>query len=146
MTKNTAFVGTKNQNAFEMGHNNLNYISLETNGQSYPAQPLTPKFDDNVNNYIKSYMTLFTETGRIFDDNGNDITREGYRKGYSLWAFDLSPDKEDGDHVHLIKEGNLRLDMKFDVALPDTVSVFVYAEFDNVIEIDRARNIVKDFQ
>ena len=145
MTKNSAFIGKKDQNPFEMEHNNLNYISVEANGQSFPSQPLTPQFG-NINNYIKSYMTLFTDTGKIFDDSGNDITRESYRKGFTIWAFDLSPDKEDSAHVHLIKEGNLRLDMKFAEALDDTTSVIVYAEFDNVIEIDRARNIIKDFQ
>jgi len=145
MTKNSAFVGTKNENPFQFDHNNLNYISIEADGQSFPSQPFTPNFD-NENNYIRSYMSLFTETGKIFDDSGNDITRESYRKGFTVWAFDLTPDKEDSCHVHLIKEGNLRLDMKFAEPLGNTTSVFVYAEFDNVIEIDRARNIIKDFK
>jgi hypothetical protein len=132
--------------SFEFPHNNLNYISVEAGLQSYPAQPSTLHFGDDSNNYIQSYMTMFTETGRIFDDRGNDITRESFRKGLSIWAFDLTPDKEEGDHVHLIKEGNLRIDMKFADALTATTTVSVYAEFDNVIEIDRARNIGKDFR
>jgi hypothetical protein len=147
MTENAAAIGTKDKNPFYLVHNNTNYISVEAKGVSYPAQPLTPCFGvDNNNNYIKSYLSLFTETGKFHDDNGNDITRESFRKGYTLWAFDLSPDKQEGDHVHLVKEGNLRLDLKFTEALTETTSVFVYAEFDNVIEIDRARNIIKDFQ
>jgi hypothetical protein len=89
---------------------------------------------------------MFTDTGRILDDRGNNITRESFRKGFSIWAFNLTPDKEEGDHVHLIKEGNLRIDMKFADALTATTTVSVYAEFDNVIEIDHARNIVKDFR
>ncbi|XP_064635795.1 uncharacterized protein F54H12.2-like [Lineus longissimus] len=145
MTDNAALVGAKNKNPFNLKHNNLNFISVEANSRTYPAQPLTPSFGTN-NRYIRSYMTLFTDTGKVHDDIGNDITRESFRKGYSLWVFDLSPDKEDGDHVHLVKEGNLRLDLKFEEALTETTSVYVYAEFDNVIEIDRARNIIKDFQ
>ena len=143
---NEAYVGHEKKNAFEFEHKNLNYISIEAGGQSYPAQALTPHFSTEENNYIRSYMSLFTETGRIFDDSGNDITRESFRKGFSAWAFDLTPDKEDGDHVHLIKEGNLRVDLKFSEALDKTTTVFVYAEFDNVLEIDRARNVVKDFK
>jgi hypothetical protein len=141
-------VGTKYKNPFKLRHNNVNFISVEAKGQSYPAQPLTPSFgvDNNNNNYIKSYLSLFSETGKVHDDNGNDITRESFRKGYTLWAFDLSPDKQEGDHVHLVKEGNLRVDLKFAEALTETASVFVYAEFDNVIEIDRSRNIINDFQ
>ncbi|XP_064647463.1 uncharacterized protein F54H12.2-like [Lineus longissimus] len=145
MTENAAQVGAKNNNPFNLKHNDLNFISIEADSRTYPAQPLTPAFGTK-NNYIKSYMTMFSETGNIHDDNGNDITCESYRKGYTLWVFDLSPDREDGNHVNLVKEGNLCLDLKFAEALTETMSVFVYAEFDNVIEIDRARNIIKDFQ
>ena len=144
MVSNEAYVGAYKMNPFKLDHCNLNYIALEVGGHSFPAQPLTPSFGTE-NNYIRSYMTMFTDTGKIFDDTGNDVTREGYRKGYTLWAFDLSPDKDDGAHFHLVKEGNLRLDMKFAQALGTTTTVLVYAEFDNVIEIDRARNIIKDF-
>jgi len=35
--------------------------------------------------------------------------------------------------------------MKFSEALPHTVSVIAYAEFDNIIEIDRDRNLLLDF-
>jgi hypothetical protein len=75
MVDNEGFVGNEKKNPFEFTHNNLNYISVEAGGQSYPAQ-----FGGDNNNYIQSYMTMFTETGRIFDDRGNDITRESFRK------------------------------------------------------------------
>ena len=38
-----------------------------------------------------------------------------------------------------------RIDLKFGAALPNTVSVIVYGEFENVIEIDRSRNVINDF-
>ena len=51
----------------------------------------------------------------------------------------------ENDHFNLSRQGSVRLDMKFAVALPHTVTVIVYAEFENVIEIDHHRNIVLDF-
>ena len=39
----------------------------------------------------------------------------------------------------------MRLALKFAQALPQTVTVVVYAEFENVIETDRDRNVVFDF-
>jgi len=39
----------------------------------------------------------------------------------------------------------VRLALKFAQALPQTVTVVAYAEFENVIEIDRDRNVVFDF-
>jgi hypothetical protein len=37
------------------------------------------------------------------------------------------------------------VNLKFGTALPNTVTVVAYAEFENVIEIDRNRNVVFDF-
>jgi hypothetical protein len=37
----------------------------------------------------------------------------------------------------LIKQGNLRVEIHFAEALTTTINVIMYAEFDNVIEIDR---------
>ena len=39
----------------------------------------------------------------------------------------------------------MRLALKFAQALPQTVTVVAYAEFENVIQIDRDRNVVFDF-
>lgn len=44
------------------------------------------------NQYISAYMTLFTGTGKQFMDEGNQIQREEYDKGYTLYAYDLIPD------------------------------------------------------
>ena len=45
-----------------------------------------------------------------------------------------------------MKQGNLRLALKFAEALPHTVILIAYAQFDNVIELDRDRiNVVLDF-
>ena len=42
----------------------------------------------------------------------------------------------------LIKQGNLRVEIHFAEALTATINVIMYAEFDNVIEIDRNREEV----
>jgi len=39
----------------------------------------------------------------------------------------------------------VRLALKFSTALTNTVTVVAYAEFENVIEVDRDRNVVFDF-
>ncbi|XP_064622354.1 uncharacterized protein F54H12.2-like [Lineus longissimus] len=146
LVDNEAFVGAGKKYPFYFEHKNMSSISLEANGQSFPAQPLKTSFANNQTNYVRAYLTLFSEVGKFFDDSGNDITREAYKKGFALLAFDLTPDQEEGAHLNLVKEGNLRLDMTFSEALDVNISVLVYGEFDNVLEIDRARNIIKDFK
>ena len=44
-----------------------------------------------------------------------------------------------------MRQGSVRLVLKFGAALQQTVTVVAYAEFENVIEIDRNRNVVFDF-
>jgi len=39
----------------------------------------------------------------------------------------------------------VRLALKFADALPETISVVAYAEFEKVIEVDRDRNVIFDF-
>ena len=90
-------------------------------------------------------MSLFSGTGKDNRDEDNDIAREDYSNDYALYVFDLSPDLAEEEHFNLAKQGTVRVELKFGTAFPKTVSVVAYAEFENVIEIDRNRNIVYDF-
>ena len=42
-------------------------------------------------------------------------------------------------------QGNIRLVLKFSVALNTIVTAVCYAKFENVIAIDRNRNVICDF-
>jgi hypothetical protein len=44
----------------------------------------------------------------------------------------------------LIKQGNLRVEIHF-AEITATINVVMYAEFDNVIEIDRNRQVLFDY-
>jgi hypothetical protein len=85
-------------------------------------------------------------TGKAFRDADIDLTRDEYADGYTLYAFDLTPDlASDSDHYSLLKSGSVRLKLTFSTALPNTINAVVYAEFQNVLEIDRNRNVFYDF-
>ena len=62
-----------------------------------------------------------------------------------LFGWDLTPNLGEDDHFNLIKRGSLRLFLKFGEPLPQTVIVIVYAEFQNVLENDRNRNVFYDY-
>ena len=62
-----------------------------------------------------------------------------------FYAFDLSPDLAEEGHIHLAKQETVRVELKFGAALPNTVTVVAYVEFEKVIEIDRNRNVIYDF-
>jgi len=95
--------------------------------------------------YIRANNTLFSGTGKICRDEGTAIDRNDYANGYALYTFDLTADLGDKGNFNLMRQGSVRLVLKFTQALATTVTVVVYAEFENVIEIDRNRNIICDF-
>ncbi|XP_041478872.1 uncharacterized protein F54H12.2-like [Lytechinus variegatus] len=143
---NRAFSGNYTLNPYNFQHFDVNYISLYVDGTQVPFKPLTPEYGlVSGLSSIRSYHTLFSGTDKMFKDSGNNISREDYDRGYALYAFDLSPDLSSGQHFNLKKQGNLRLEMHFRKSIPSGVNIVVYAEFDNILEIDRARNILFDY-
>ena len=106
-------------------------------------KPLTTDFTNNL--YVRGFNTLFSGIGKLFKDEGNAISRESFGSGYALYAFDLTPDLAENDHFSLTRQGSVRLVLQFGTALAEPVSVIAYAEFQNVIEIDRHRNVIYDF-
>lgn len=140
---NDAFNGTYAKNPFNFKHYNLSQLKLYLDGQQQYIKPIEPDFTNH--RYITAYISLFSGTGKLQKDEGTDISREDYRGGYALYAFDLTPDLAESDHFNLNKEGNVRLDAKFGTALPNTINAIVYAEFENVIEIDRNKNVIFDY-
>ena len=65
--------------------------------------------------------------------------------GYTFFGVDFTPDGCDGGCFHLVRKGNLRIEIHFAAALAQTVNVVVYGEFEAVLEIDKGRNVIYDY-
>lgn len=140
---NDAFTGTYNKNPFNFRHYNAEFVALYVNGQQFPSKPFQPDF--NNSNAVREYYSLVQASGRHLKDQPLLINRQEYTDGYTLYAFDLAPDEGCGQHLSLIKSGNMRLEMRFRVPLPRTVNLVVYAVFDNIIEVNQRRNVLYDY-
>ena len=144
LVSNDAFNGTRGKNPFNFQHFGLTEMGIYMDGQQGQSiKPLKTNYEEGQ--YVQAYLSLFSGTGKINRDDGNFINRSDFANGYALYAFDLSPDLAEDDHFNLSRDGSVRITLKFAAALTETVTVVVYGEFENVLEIDRNRNIIFDF-
>ena len=143
MVDNDSMNGIYSKNPFNFQHYNVQQVGVYINGESLPGQPIKTNFSKNQ--FLEGYQSLFASTGKLNSDSGLDIHRDDYMNGYKLFGFDISPSICNGGHIELNKRGTLKIQLEFQKALPNTISVIVYADFDNIIKIDKYRNRIKDY-
>ena len=68
-----------------------------------------------------------------------------FMQGFALFPLDLTPNQAEGAHINPVKYGNLRLEAHFAQTLQQPVNCICYAEHNNMIQIDHARNVISDF-
>ncbi|XP_069068472.1 uncharacterized protein F54H12.2-like [Pleurodeles waltl] len=141
---NTAFSRLYTSHPFNFKHYDINYVALVHEGAVIPRKPFSPSF--GTANFVREYLGLVSITGKHLRNSGVVVSREGYGAGYTLFAFDLTPDLEDGDHHNLIKNGNLKAEIRFTQALATSVNMDVFSVFDSVIQVNHARQLMFDYR
>ena len=142
MMDNDSYNGNNKKNPFNFKHYDLTQIGISVNGEEVPFKPLKLNFDEKL--FVTAYNTLFSGTGKLHGNSGSIIKREDYSEGYTIIVADLTP-FEIGDNFDLKAEGTLSIDLVFKSPLAATINVLVYAEYDNIIEIESNRNVIKDW-
>ncbi|XP_030434113.1 uncharacterized protein F54H12.2-like [Gopherus evgoodei] len=93
---NDAFSGSYAKNLFHFKHYDTNFVALYVAGEQIPTKPLEPDFEAGC--YVREYMNLIQMAGKHMKDRSLLIDREEFAQGYTLFAFDLSPDQECANH------------------------------------------------
>ena len=75
---------------------------------------------------------------------GNNISREEYPKGYTLFAFDLSPDLCTGEHINIQNSGQIDIQLSFSKTFSDPILLIAYLEFDKIIYLNKLRQVESD--
>lgn len=140
---NASFSGDYERNPFNFQHCNVNFCALYCDGEQVPAKPLQPDYARGV--FVREYMQMVQVSGKGMKDRPLLISREEFSHGYNLYCFDLSPDQGCSEHYSLIRNGNLRAEIRFALPLPNTVNMILYAIFENLIEISHTRNVLFDY-
>lgn len=86
-------------------------------------------------------MNLFEVSVKLNKDYGLGITRSMFSEGYTVYAFSLVPNDLGEEYINLVRQGSVRLDVKFATNTTETLNCLAYAEFPALIEIDQSRDI-----
>ena len=76
MVENKAFNGDKEMNPYNFQHFDADYLALHVDGKQFPSKPLIPDFANGL--CTRSYASLFTGTGYMGHDCGNQISCKEY--------------------------------------------------------------------
>lgn len=139
---NSAFNGDSTKNPFNLKNAKVKKLEISINGESMSTRPFEPDFENNL--YLMFYLSLYQGLGKLGEDWAPDITLKEYKNGYTLWC--VTKDQEAQlDKFHLIETGNLRIEVQFADNTTETLNCLVYAEFDNLLEINKQREVNIDY-
>ncbi len=156
LTDAKGFSGDYKKNPYNFEDYKVTTVTLTANGEELPFKQLTLNYENNKENFIQAYSTLFSGTGKMNYNTGLDISRKDYPKGYTLYAFDLTPDMCGASpYFNAVQRGSLTVDITFadapsaqtfptGVTAPTAIAMVCYGNFENVIQIDSERNVIYD--
>lgn len=127
-------------------HYNITYLALNIDGNKCPSIAYTPSFKEDL--CMREFVNLY----RYFNQDEGvpqlNLKYNDYKAGKTLFAFDLTPDGSIGGEtgtLSLLKRGVTRLDIKLMKPLTRPIKAIVFAQYDNLITIDKDRNVMIDY-
>ena len=130
-----SFVGKMTANPFNAAHNNLIYLSLETEGY----QTITFRPDYSKNSWSKEYAALYDpEHGQVVPYTP-PVKYRDYPGGYCYYRFALG--NRQVERMLRKRSGQSRLIINFSSNLKSAISLLVYARYHTFLEIDLAKNV-----
>lgn len=139
LVSNTAFSGSYTENPFNFEHYSVKSIKLSDTSGTAQIHEFRPDFTNGL--VAEEYNGLFKAMGIYNVPETFDVTLAEFCKGYTIYAFNLTPDGHTSGHQQIARNAHIKLDLAFDTALPNAVSVVAMAVMDGVIQISKRREI-----
>lgn len=141
MVKGSGYAGSYKEDPFTFSHFDVTFMGLFRDGQSLPYRTgYTPNFAGKK--YVRDYfISIIQNMEHMRRDCNNGITSEEFNTGgRTFFTFNLTPDFS-CNQAQVPRDGNLRLDLKFEKSLTESINVIIMGIFDTEIQISKQRNI-----
>jgi hypothetical protein len=144
---NEAVIGSPLVSSFKFEPHGVNYLAFTLDGLQYPRNAFKPDFENNK--YMREYYSLQQAFNLDSLHVPGRLSFEEYKDRCVLYAYNFAPDMSDGSSAggpaNLIKRGVLGMHIRFSEPPTKTLSAIVYAEFDNMMEIDNNGRVGLDY-
>ena len=150
--RSDAYFGEYGLNPFVFPHNNVIKAAVYVNGQCIPhSGPIETQFraHDHAEPSLvmRAFTQLYNSMGIGVGDKSNGISLHRFLGDACYFVFDLSADDtSDSGNWELLRSGTVSIFLEFSEPIGvNGLRVLALAEFDNLITIDRTRNILYDY-
>jgi len=128
--------GSYTKNPFNF-QNLVQEIALYVNGESVPARPMKV----SASNFVTPFVNIFEASEKWNKNVGLLINRSNFNAGYAIYAFTLAPNDLGEEYINLVRQGSVRLEVKFTNNTTETINCLASGEFPALLEIDHARDV-----
>ena len=133
-----AYDSNRAKNPFTFENFGLNLLNVLINGE--PLNPTLFQPDFETENYLREYRWMLDNIG-LQQIGSNGITKSEFKSNSCFFPFDLSPDQCNSFYLHGIENGTIDIDVGFKTALTENVYCLMYSSYDELITIDKNRNV-----
>lgn len=130
MVSRSAFNGDYKKSPYNFQHFHCNFVGFYGDGQSLPSKPLQPNYE--TENFLDAYQTLVIGREHVSAERGE------YPVGNALYVLKINPYID----FNTKRKGHCRLELKFALPLPESVTLILYGKFPQVLHIDQSRSII----
>src|SRR6185437_4938095 len=142
MVDTEAQQGHRTRNPFDFKHYKLKQMSLNIDGKQVPANGINTDYANGK--YAEAYKSVLDTCGKWRTDDPFIIDYSDYQLGYNIYGFKIAPEVVPGA-FNLVRNSNIRLDLKFAERLEKNVTVIVLFVYDATLEINGNREVFYDF-
>lgn len=107
-----------------------------------PAKGFRPNFKNKI--IKRELRALYDNIGvnSASDDNGCNLNSDDFSGGFTLFCFDLTPDKCNGFHFHENRSGSIDVEVLFEKPLEQAITVLCYTAYERIVGITNERSVI----